>query len=135
MSARWIAVMAASLILAPPVAAHEDGIYEALHHIPIGRIFMSRGERERLDRYRDTGPPVETVDRSPEPQRPATTDKSAGFIVSKSGTRRIWRNGDFVSTNSSRDMRFPGDVEVERVHTPPAQEDTAQDDGAGHEEE
>ncbi len=135
MSWRWMVVMAATLVLTAPAGAHEEGIYESLHHIPIGRIFLSRDERERLDRYRDAGPPTEIIDRSSKPQAPAKPDKAAGFIVSNSGTRSVWRNGDFVRTNSSREVRFPGDVEVERVKTRPAREDAAEEHEAEREEE
>lgn len=135
MSSRWIAVMAASIVLTAPAVAHEEGIYESLHHIPIGRIFLSAAERDRLDRYREAGPPAVVVDTSAAPREPKQPDRAAGFIVGKSGAKRVWQNGDFVITNSSRDVRFPGHVEVERMPTPAAEDDAAEADGAGHDKE
>lgn len=109
------AIMLLFVVLVPThAAAHEDGVYETLSHIPIGRIFLTPDQRAYLDGRRGSEPA------RPSRPRPAANtrkrvsgDDAAGFIVSDSGTTRVWRNGDFVPTASASVVRFPGQVRID----------------------
>ena len=126
MKTRIFAAVLIADMLAMPAAAHENGVYESLGHIPIGRIFLSPDERARLDKTRGEGP----TRPAPVGSTPARADNkdAAGFIVSDSGITRIWKDGDFVATASSGDMRFPGHVRVTSQAAPRDNDDTAEAD-------
>ena len=92
----------------------EEGVYESLGHIPIGRIFLTADERARLDKIRGKSPARVSDARSTGQGAARASNKdAAGFIVSDSGTTRVWKNGDFVATDSAHNVRFPGQVKVE----------------------
>lgn len=101
------------------VAAEETGVYETLDDISIGRVFMTDGERRRLDVKRletpaaaaPTGQEQVPVDGTPE-----KTSTPAGFIIRSNGEQSQWQGGDFVSNTSTAlsSMRFPGEVEITR---------------------
>ncbi len=126
-----IGIMFAGLVTTPAVA-HEDGVYESLGHIPIGRIFLSPEDRARLDKVRGKAPVPSTTARSTGNASARTYDKdAAGFIVSDSGTTRVWKNGDFVATASASDVRFPGQVRVASQSAPHASDADADDEESG----
>ena len=113
-----------------PAGAHEDGVYESLGHIPIGRIFLTPEARASLDKMRGKEPLRSSNPRPVADDRdPVTSNEAAGFIVSDSGTTRVWRNGDFVATASASGVRFPGQV---RIASQPVPEDG--DDNGGTDE-
>ena len=113
-----IGLLCAGLV-ATPAVAHEDGVYESLGHIPIGRIFLSPEDRARLDKVRGKAPVRSTTARSTGNSSARPYDKdAAGFIVSDSGTTRVWKNGDFVATTSASNVRFPGQVRVASQEVP-----------------
>ena len=138
MSRRWILVVTATMAMATamPATAHENGVYEALHHIPIGRVFLSSAQRTQLDRYRNTEPAATPTDVPLEETVEAKPDRpAAGFIMSNSGTKHVWADGDFVKTSSRREVHFPGDVEVERTSASSTPDDTTDEAAVGDEEE
>jgi len=112
------------------VSAHEDGIYESLGHIPIGRVFLSPGERDQLDSIRMTGPKraSDVAPRVSQSARPKN-NKAAGYIISNSGTARVWKNGDFVAV-ATPNVRFPGEIDVARKQKQPSQGHAPRDDDA-----
>ncbi len=125
-----IIVLFASL-MASPATAHEDGVYESLGHIPVGRIFLSPEERARLDKLRGKAPVQTSSSRSTGNASKRVYDKdAAGFIVSDSGTTRVWKNGDFVATSSASDVRFPGQVRVASQAAAQDIDDNGEDDEA-----
>ncbi len=127
-----IIVLCAGLLTTPAVA-HEDGVYESLGHIPVGRIFLSPEERARLDKVRGKAPVQTNSSRATGNAKSRVFDKdAAGFIVSDSGTTRVWKNGDFVTTASASDVRFPGQVRVASQAASPDGDDNG--DGDEHTE-
>jgi len=136
MSRRWILAMIATVTMAMPASAHENGVYESLHHIPIGRVFLSSAQRTQLDRYRDAEPVATPTDVPLEETVEAKPDRpAAGFIMSNSGTKHVWADGDFVKTSSRREVHFPGDVEVERTSASSTPDDITDEAAVGDEEE
>ncbi len=114
--------------LTTPAIAHEDGVYESLGHIPVGRIFLSPEERARLDKVRGKAPVQSNSSRPSGNAKSRVFDNdAAGFIISDSGTTRVWKNGDFVTTAAASDVRFPGQV---RVASQTAPQDGDDDDTA-----
>ena len=118
------------VVFSRPAGANEEGFYESLEHIHLGRVFLSPEERAYLDRHRGVRAPV--VARSPTGQRTTATrnNNAAGYIVSSSGRARIWKDGDFVSAKIPDSIRFPGDVTVTRTadKAPTKTDRTAVDD-------
>ncbi len=110
---RFLNALLIAGFLATPTVAQAEGVYESLDRIPIGRVFLSAEERARLDELRGKGP-IESTSPQPAGRTPASAsnENAAGFIVSDSGTTRVWKNGDFVATASASDVRFPGYVRV-----------------------
>ena len=126
MKTRLLTAVLIAGILVTPAAAQEDGVYESLGHIPIGRIFLSPAERARLDEIRDKRP-ARSAPTGRMPVRAYNKD-AAGFIVSDSGIIRVWKDGDFVTTASPGDVRFPGRVHVASQTKPPGSDDAAEAD-------
>lgn len=98
----------------------DEGVYESVADLRIGRIFLTPAERRRLDQLR-LAPPrsagsapvavgVESAGATDRQRRPA------GYIISSSGNRRTWTGDDFVASDGQGSLRtrFPGDVEVIR---------------------
>lgn len=119
MKTRLIISLLLAGLFATPATAHEDGVYESLGHIPIGRIFLSPEERARLDKVRGKAP-AQSAGLKPgsEARARATNKDAAGFIISDSGRTRVWKNGDFVAAASASDVRFPGQVRVASESAP-----------------
>ncbi len=115
---RVIAICILAGMLSMPASAHEEGVYESLRHIPIGRIFLTADERTRLDKIRGRGQaPVTNLRRKNTPSESASNNDAAGYIVSDSGATRVWENGEFVASDSARGVRFPGQVKIKTVDT------------------
>lgn len=81
------------------VEAQNGPIYESVDGVPIGRVFMSPGERERLDAIRHlpqqaTAATAGDAAPSAEPEAPAR--KGMGFIQVSGKPPRVFRDGDFV---------------------------------------
>ena len=118
-------------LLTAPAVAHEDGVYESLGHIPVGRIFLSPEERMQLDKVRGKAPVLSSRTQSTGNASSRVFDKdAAGFIVSDSGKTRVWKNGDFVTTTSASTVRFPGQVRVASQTAAQDSADAATDDEA-----
>jgi hypothetical protein len=114
-----------AVVLSGPAAAHEEGIYESLEHIHLGRVFLSPAERAYLDKNRGVRAPAAASSSAREESSSAGNSDAAGYIVSSSGQTRIWKDGDFVSATIPDSVRFPGDVKVTRTaDRPPAEIDT-----------
>ena len=134
------AAMAVTLcagMLSKPATAHEEGVYESLGHIPIGRIFLTADERARLDKIRGKNPAPAPGARSTGKASASGANKdAAGFIVSDSGATRVYKNGDFVATDSASNVRFPGQVRVKSVSkdAEDTQETETSPTGAGDDE-
>lgn len=112
-----------------PAGAHETGIYEALEHIHIGRVFLSPPERLDLDKNRNVTPSAMASSSAGGDQKAATDNsRAAGYIVSGSGRARVWKDGDFVAADVPRSIRFPGDVKVTRVADQPSDSAEASSD-------
>lgn len=130
MPRRLIIVLLAGFAMTPS-AADQDAVYESLDHIPIGRIFLTPAERARLDSMRGREPiPSGTRRLTDNVREPVPGNDAAGYIVSDSGTTRVWKNGDFVATGSVRDVQFPGLVPVDSQPVAQDSRDTAEVDAA-----
>ena len=104
-----------AVVFSRPAGAHEEGIYESLEHIHLGRVFLSPEERAYLDRHRGVRAPVAANSGTRQNSSSASNSDAAGYIVSSSGHARIWKDGDFVSAKMPDSLRFPGDVKVTRT--------------------
>ena len=120
MHARFGIVM---LLLAVAATANaEDAfVYETFAGVEIGRVFLTPGDRDRLDERRLSQPAgdsasSETLDSDSPKKVPRA---SAGYIISSSGRARVWLDGDFVEApqKASQSLRFPGDIKVTRTRT------------------
>ena len=100
------------------VSAEEAVVYETFAGVKIGRVFLTPGDRARLDEQR-LHPPAAAVGDEPATEGATETRRSlpsAGYIISSSGRARVWHDGDFVESrqHTPRNMQFPGDVKVIR---------------------
>lgn len=127
------ALMLLACLLPMPLAADELQVYESIDEIEIGRVFLKPAERTALDRRRELPAQApSSVSRSATAAPPArrAENRPAGYIESSDGTRRHWRSGDFVADGRSAQMRFPGDIRIERQEPP-----ESQDESDGHAED
>jgi hypothetical protein len=119
------------------VAEDASSVYEVVADASIGPVFLTPSQRAWLDKRRLIAPTSANVNSVGEPDAapPATSKKPAGFIVSSSGKRSEWSDGDFVESNLAdvNKMRFPGEVKLLR-HEHAANE-KQEDDGAGETED
>jgi len=107
-------VLAAVLVLTPPAVAEDKRVYESLPEVKIGRVFYSPQQRELLDsRRRRTGMTSSGSKAQPGTQKRTVSD-AAGYILSGSGKKQIYKNGDFVAAEGHETMHFPGDVKITR---------------------
>lgn len=98
--------------------ADESVVYESFAGVEIGRVFLSQSQRELLDARRLLNPQQrdaggeESAGVAPMLRKPA----SAGFIISRNGRSKVWKDGDFVDSgdNAARSMSFPGDIDITR---------------------
>jgi hypothetical protein len=116
----FVVISILAIALSSSAAAHEEGIYESLEHIHLGRVFLSPAERTYLDKHRGVPAPVATSSGTGQRSSAARNNNAAGYIVSSSGRAHVWKNGDFVSTKIPDSVRFPGDVKVKRTADGPA---------------
>lgn len=118
-------LLAAGVITTMPQTANADetSVYESLSDVPIGRVFFSPQQRVHLDKKRGAtvrGKKVSTSTSAASPKNDA-----AGFIISASGLKQVYSNGDFVKTARSTAVAFPGDVRV--VRQPEVDEEASDD--------
>jgi hypothetical protein len=112
------------VIMLPGAAVADDAtVYESLSDVPIGRVFFSPTQRIRLDKNRGVTQRSQTSSKATGAKRPKKD--AAGFIISKSGLKQVYADGDFVETTRSTAVRFPGDVTV--VRQPQVDEDSSDD--------
>lgn len=122
---RIVGLLAVGLLVSRPATAADEGVYESLSEVTVGRIFLTREQRSMLDNGRGS----ETVVRQA-PARPAVKSRptkkqrrSAGYIVSSTGASRVWSARGFVATRPASGMRFPGDVDVTRSESDASEEE------------
>ena len=129
MKTRLTIILLLAAPLTTPAIANEDGVYESLGHIPIGRIFLSPEERAHLDKIRGKAPVQSSRARTTRNAPARVTNKdAAGFIVSDSGQTRVWKNGDFVAAASASEARFPGQVRIARQTAPQDRHEAGESD-------
>lgn len=108
----------------PQTAKADDApVYESLSDVPIGRVFFTPQQRIQLDKNR--GVAKHAQPNSTRTGVAATKSDAAGFIISGSGVRKVYSNGDFIETASSAAVAFPGDVRV--VRQPQVDEEASDD--------
>lgn len=93
------------------VASEDEGIYESLADVSIGKVFFSPDKRQAIDRNR--GNTSTAVNSGPSTKRKQNKD-AAGYIVSSNGRAQVYSNGDFVLTKDATSVEFPGQVKVTR---------------------
>jgi|GEM_PF-4114524 len=106
-----------SIIVSMPlesVNANDAPVYESLADVPIGRVFFSPRQRIQLDKNRGTTKHGTASSTSTSTGVAVRNKDAAGFIISSSGMKHVYSDGDFVETASSADVAFPGDVRVIR---------------------
>jgi len=98
----------------------DTGVYESAADIEIGRVFLTRAERLRLDQLRRLQPAAasdeSTASRVAGPSDTDRPRRPAGYFYSSTGQRRAWAGDDFVVSGRSRSSTqvFPGDVVIVR---------------------
>ena len=122
------------LVVALPAIADEASVYESIEEIPIGRVFLTPGERRWLDANRHLPQRVA----SDEPAQATDVEEEvppaipAGYIINGSGETRRWRDGEFTqSVDAPESMRFPDDVRIRRH--PPQRSAETQAEGSNDE--
>ena len=103
MSCRTTCLALLVLLHTPVLHAEENlqPIYESMDGMKIGRVFLSPGERMRLDAVRHLEPapggpagPIDPTAAGPEPEPEPPT--GYGFIQVSGKAPRVFRDGDFV---------------------------------------
>ena len=132
---RKYGVIAGLCLMVLPAVALSDGttdIYESISDAAIGPVFLTQAQRDWLDRRRLLPPAAAVSSTSSDTAAVAPTvkKKPAGYIVSSSGRRSDWADGDFVSstTGNAAHKPFPGEIELVRHENDAADEQTRDDD-------
>jgi len=132
---RKYGVIAGLWLMVLPAAALSDGttdIYESISDAAIGPVFLTQAQREWLDRRRLLPPAPAAASSSSDTAAvsPAVKKKPAGYIVSSSGRRSDWSDGDFVSSTTANAAHkpFPGEIELVRHENDAADEQARDDD-------
>ena len=106
------------VLICPLVSAAENnGMYESLSGVRIGRVFLTQHERNTLDARRLIEPQGGSIDKVIQDTAPKSKPRaSAGYIIGRHGRSKVWRNGDFVESGNDPEesVSFPGDVKVTR---------------------
>ncbi len=93
----------------------DEGFYESLPEVTVGKVFFSPQQRAALDQRRGGGPAAASKSNgAAKNTRRKTSDDAAGFITSSKGTSKVYTNGDFVSVQRGVDVKFPGSVKIVR---------------------
>jgi hypothetical protein len=93
------------------VASEDDGIYESLADVNIGKVFFSPDKRQAIDRNRGN---TSAAGNSGRAAKRKQNKDAAGYIVSSDGRARIYSNGDFILSKDATSVEFPGQVKVTR---------------------
>lgn len=111
----------AAMLLSVPVlaigvaSAEDDGFYESLPNVSIGKVFFSPQQRSTLDQRRGSktrhGGDAASTDK---PEQAKDSGDAAGFIISSKGGARVYANGDFVAARGDDDLVFPSAVRIVR---------------------
>ena len=115
---RAVAGACIAMLLCAPAgagAADEIEVYESLADVHIGRVFLSPAQRAALDERRGKPSPPVAGGSSTSRSKPVDSPDAAGYIISSTGSMKVWSRGNFVVSDVPEDMRFPGDVNVRRV--------------------
>ncbi len=136
-----VRILVILLVAGCPLAAmaEEPFVYESFAGVQIGRVFLSQSQRDALDAARLL-PPAEGTAESSDTTQPEVASRPirpAGYIIGSGGRSRVWKDGDFVETDSdvSRSTAFPGAIRItrhSRTPQPPERDATASggEDGA-----
>ncbi len=93
------------------IASDDEGIYESLADVSIGKVFFSPDKRQAIDRNRGSSGTASNAGASG--KRKQNKD-AAGYIVSSNGRAKVYSNGDFVVMKNATSVEFPGQVKVTR---------------------
>jgi len=135
------------MMLAVQVLAVEPGAKPGTKDHELGRVFMSRADRQRLDVLRKVPPSAGPAGPIPQPGTPGLTKKASptGYIVPSSGRPYRWSDGDFHhvsavsidaadssrSINITRHENLQDDDDLQPgVEKPPSSEDDQSPDAA-----
>ncbi len=119
------AVVLLAIIAGAAVAAEPDAIYQPASELPLGRVFLTPGDRERLDRQRaaavDDGPAPPAVSESGSGTAPPPRNPAAGIILAKGGRPLVWVGGEFrrVDAASIEDIEFSAEPGIRIQAGPP----------------
>ena len=115
---KLLRLFAALCCVALPAAATGNDsveIYESISDAAIGPVFLTQAQREWLDRRRLLPPePAVANNQSAVTGEKPVANKPAGYIVSSSGRRSDWSNGDFIANTDKNQANtaFPGEVDL-----------------------
>ncbi len=122
-----VRILAMLLVASCPLTAvaEEPFVYESFAGVQIGRVFLSQSQRDALDAARLLPPAVGTAESSDtaQPEAASRSIRPAGYIIGSGGRSRVWKDGDFVETDSdvSRSTAFPGAIRITRHSRTPQQ--------------
>jgi hypothetical protein len=111
------AILCCAALVATAALADDNAVYESLDGVEIGRVFLSRQERAILDRKRaHAADAVASTSGAASAQTASQTASSAGYFIGRNGDSKVWKNGDFVTSQGTREtaLKFPGAVKVLR---------------------
>lgn len=96
-------------------SAADDGFYESLPSVSIGKVFFSPQQRSKLDQRRSSGTRHAADAPSTRKPKPAKgSSDAAGYIISSKGGARVYANGNFVAARSGDVVVFPNAVKIVR---------------------
>jgi hypothetical protein len=111
------AILCCAALFAVAALADDNPVYESLDGVEIGRVFLSRQERAILDRKRAHGADAgASTSGAIAAQTASPAASSAGYFIGRNGDSKVWKNGDFVTSQGTREtaLKFPGAVKVRR---------------------
>ena len=107
----------------------DEGFYESLPEVSIGKVFFSPLQRAELDQRRGGRPVAASKSAgATETSRGKVAGDAAGFITSSKGSSKVYANGDFVSVHPGVDVKFPGSVKILRGDDPNEGETSGEED-------
>jgi hypothetical protein len=109
------AILCCAALFAVAALADDNPVSESLDGVEIGRVFLSRQERAILDRKRAHGADAgASTSGATSAQTASQAASSAGYFIGRNGDAKVWKNGDFVTSQGTREtaLKFPGAVKV-----------------------
>ncbi len=114
-----VIIVVAALLSGRNSVADGEHFYESLPNVSIGKVFFSPQQRAELDQRR--GSPAAVVSSGAAASgspRKKVNKVAAGFILSSKGTSKVYADGDFVNSQESVAVKFPGSVTIVRGEDP-----------------